>query len=114
MLRNKLSNRLLIISFLLSFSMRAQFYDIYQNQSYEISNRVLKHLSDKEHHPGEIEILQHKNQDENSQWKKIEEDLYRLAIQKIDSEFEYFKILNRLKTRSENAGELLRLRNREE
>lgn len=114
MLRNKLSNRLLIISFLLSFSLKAQFYDIYQNQSYEISNRVLKHLSDKEHHPGEIEILQHKNQDENPQWTKIEDDLYRKAIQKIDSEFEYFKILNRLKNRSENAGELLRLRNREE
>lgn len=114
MLRNKLSNTLLIFSLLLSFSTKAQIYDIYQNQSYEISNRVLKHLSDKEFLPGEIEILQHKNQDENPQWTKIEDELYRIAIQKIDNEFEYFKIQNRLKNRSENAAELLRLRNREE
>lgn len=114
MLRNKLSNTLLIISLLMSLSLKAQIYDIYQNQSYEISNRVLKYLSDKEYLPGEIEILQHKNQDENPQWTKIEDELYRIAIQKIDNEFEYFKIQNRLKSRSENAAELLRLRNREE
>lgn len=94
--------------------LKSQRYDIYQNEFYEVSTYVLEHYSDKEHQMGEIRIYQDKNKTENPVWTKIQNDLYNIAIHKIDDEFEYFKILNSVNFKREQAAELNRMRNQEE
>lgn len=99
---------------LVGSQVQAQRYDIYQNKAYDISTFVLKHHSDKEYLLGEIEIYQDKNKEENPQWNKIQEELFTIGIQKIENEFDYFKIRNKVNFKKDQIAELLRLRNRGE
>lgn len=80
----------------------AQIYDVFQNKKYEISTYVLKDNKGTVTSNSNIEIHQDKNKNPLDQWVNIENQLYELALKRVNNEIEFFQIYSRAQRMFEN------------
>lgn len=109
-----MKNLILLIAFLFgSLLVKSDVIDVYQNKFYDISNRVLKDEIDKIFLSSKFEFLQHQNNEADSNWKFIEAKLRTIVKDKLNSDFEYFKIQTQAQNLAEQSNKYFRARGRQ-
>ncbi|WP_026450327.1 hypothetical protein [Aequorivita capsosiphonis] len=83
---------LLILAFFVFQIGSAQILDIFKNKSYEVSSYVLKEKFDKDYLPSEIEGNHDKLKDGNKDWEKIDTELKKIALERIENAVSFFEI----------------------